>query len=116
MPKKIRLGVLGGGGDSLSQAQRAMSRLEKSIAEAKEEEARKARELELQREEEVKLLNRQAEEERLASQKRLETELTEQKAEEERLASQKRLEAEIAEQKGPYFNKVRAQELLKEME
>ncbi|RZS99323.1 type IX secretion system PorP/SprF family membrane protein [Aquimarina brevivitae] len=61
------------GGDSLSQAQRAMSRLEQQIQEAKEEEARQARQLALQREEEVELLNRKSEEEeRLASQRQLE--------------------------------------------
>ncbi|WP_299246977.1 PorP/SprF family type IX secretion system membrane protein, partial [uncultured Aquimarina sp.] len=83
--------------DSLSQAQRSMNRLERSIQEAKEEEARKARELALQREEEVKLLNKQKEE--LAAQKKLELEMAEQKAEEERLAARKKLELEIAEQK-----------------
>ncbi|WP_298314842.1 PorP/SprF family type IX secretion system membrane protein [uncultured Aquimarina sp.] len=83
--------------DSLSQAQRSMNRLERSIQEAKEEEARKARELALQREEEVKLLNKQKEE--LAAQKKLELEMAEQKAEEERLAARKRLELEMAEQK-----------------
>ena len=82
-----------GGGDSLSQAQRAMSRLEQQIEEAKEEEARRARELALQREEEVKLLNRKSEEEeRLASQRTLEQE--NQLTEEERLAAQRRLEQE----------------------
>ncbi|WP_299181819.1 PorP/SprF family type IX secretion system membrane protein, partial [uncultured Aquimarina sp.] len=85
------------GGDSLSQAQRTMNRLERSIQEAKEEEARKARELALQREEEVKLLNKQAEE--LAAQKKLELEMSEQKAEEERLAAQKNLELEIEERR-----------------
>ncbi|SEK78645.1 type IX secretion system membrane protein, PorP/SprF family [Aquimarina amphilecti] len=85
------------GGDSLSQAQRTMNRLERSIQEAKEEEARKARELALQREEEVKLLNKQAEE--LAAQKKLELEMSEQKAEEERLATQKNLELEIEERR-----------------
>ncbi|WP_298546896.1 PorP/SprF family type IX secretion system membrane protein, partial [uncultured Aquimarina sp.] len=83
--------------DSLSQAQRSMNRLERSIQEAKEEEARKARELALQREEEVKLLNKQKEE--LAAQKKLELEMAEQKAEEERLAARKKLELEMAEQK-----------------
>ncbi|WP_254097287.1 PorP/SprF family type IX secretion system membrane protein [Aquimarina sp. Aq107] len=85
------------GGDSLSQAQRTMNRLERSIQEAKEEEARKARQLALQREEEVKLLNKQAEE--LAAQKKLELEMSEQKAEEERLAAQKNLELEIEERR-----------------
>ncbi|MBQ4801448.1 PorP/SprF family type IX secretion system membrane protein [Aquimarina sp. MMG015] len=85
------------GGDSLSQAQRTMNRLERSIQEAKEEEARKARELALQREEEVKLLNKQAED--LAAQKKLEREMSEQKAEEERIAAQKNLELEIEERR-----------------
>ncbi|WP_299609669.1 PorP/SprF family type IX secretion system membrane protein, partial [uncultured Aquimarina sp.] len=84
--------------DSLSQAQRAMNKLERSIQEAKEEEARKARELALQREEEVKLLNKKKEEE-LAAQRKLELEMAEQKAEEERLAAQKKIQLELAEQK-----------------
>ncbi|WP_103069070.1 PorP/SprF family type IX secretion system membrane protein [Aquimarina sediminis] len=86
-------------GDSQSQDKRAMSELERSIAEAKEKEAKAARELELQREEEVKLLNKQAEEERLAAQRRIEREESEQKAEEERLAAQRRIEREESEQK-----------------
>ncbi|GAA0714189.1 hypothetical protein GCM10009430_06980 [Aquimarina litoralis] len=84
--------------DSLSQAQRAMNKLERSIQEAKEEEARKARELALQREEEVKLLNKKKEEE-LAAQRKLELEMTAQKAEEERLAAQRKIQLELAEQK-----------------
>ncbi len=84
-------------GEVPSQEQRAMSELEKSIAEAKAKEARAASELELQREEEVKLLNKEAEE--LAAQKDLERQVAEQKAEEERLAAQKNIEREVAEQK-----------------
>ncbi|MHA7056916.1 PorP/SprF family type IX secretion system membrane protein, partial [Aquimarina sp. M1] len=84
-------------GDSLTEAQRSMNKLERSIQEAKEEEARKARQLALQREEEVKLLNKQREE--LAAQKKLELEMSEQKAEEERLAAEKRLALEMQEQK-----------------
>ncbi|WP_378180170.1 PorP/SprF family type IX secretion system membrane protein [Aquimarina sp. SS2-1] len=84
-------------GDSLTEAQRSMNKLERSIQEAKEEEARKARQLALQREEEVKLLNKQREE--LAAQKQLELEMAEQKAEEERLAAEKRLALEMQEQK-----------------
>ncbi|WP_025668093.1 PorP/SprF family type IX secretion system membrane protein [Aquimarina megaterium] len=86
-------------GDSRSQEQKAMSELEKSIAEAREKEAKAARELELQRAEEVKLLNKKAEEERLAAQRRVEREEAEQNAEEERLAAQRRIEREEAEQK-----------------
>ncbi|WP_109098882.1 PorP/SprF family type IX secretion system membrane protein [Aquimarina sp. AU58] len=85
-------------GDSRSQEQKAMSELEKSIAEAREKEAKAARELELQRAEEVKLLNKKAEEERLAAQRRVEREEAEQNAEEERLAAQRRIEREEAEQ------------------
>uniref|UniRef100_UPI00406BBC93 PorP/SprF family type IX secretion system membrane protein n=1 Tax=Aquimarina rhodophyticola TaxID=3342246 RepID=UPI00406BBC93 len=86
----------GGSTREITEAERAMTRLERSIEENKEEEARKARELELQREEEVELLNRRAEEEeRLARQSRLERETAE---EEERLARQSRLERETAEQ------------------
>uniref|UniRef100_UPI0004645CBB PorP/SprF family type IX secretion system membrane protein n=1 Tax=Aquimarina macrocephali TaxID=666563 RepID=UPI0004645CBB len=85
-------------GDSRSQDQKAMSELEKSIAEAREKEAKAARELELQRAEEVKLLNKKAEEERLAAQRRIERETAEQNAEEERLAAQRRIERETAEQ------------------
>ncbi len=84
-------------GTAQSNEERAMSELERSIAEAKEKEAQAARELELQREEEVKLLNKQQEE--LAAQRDLERQLAEQKEEEERLAAQKRLEIEVAEQK-----------------
>ncbi|MFD2563530.1 PorP/SprF family type IX secretion system membrane protein [Aquimarina rubra] len=84
-------------GDSLTEAQRSMNKLERSIQEAKEEEARKARQLALQREEEVKLLNKQTEE--LAAQKQLELEMAEQKAEEERLAAEKKLALEMQEQK-----------------
>ncbi|WP_103865117.1 PorP/SprF family type IX secretion system membrane protein [Aquimarina sp. I32.4] len=86
-------------GESKSQSQRAMSDLERSIAEAKEKEAKAARELELQREEEVKLLNKRREEERLASRQRLEREEASQKEEEERIASQQRLERETAQQR-----------------
>ncbi|GAA4279539.1 PorP/SprF family type IX secretion system membrane protein [Aquimarina mytili] len=87
-------------GESQSDAQRAMSELERSIAEAKSEEAKAARELELQREEEVKLLNKQAEEEeRLRAQMKLEAEMAEKQAEEERLAAEKKLQQELAEQK-----------------
>ncbi|MBW1298301.1 PorP/SprF family type IX secretion system membrane protein [Aquimarina litoralis] len=85
--------------DSLSQAQRAMNKLERSIQEAKEEEAKKARELALQREEEVKLLNKKKEEEELAAQRKLELEMAEQRAEEERLAAQQKLQLEMAEQR-----------------
>ncbi|KAA1247362.1 PorP/SprF family type IX secretion system membrane protein [Aquimarina sp. RZ0] len=90
-------------GDTLSQAQRSMSKLERSIQEAKEKEAEAARKLSLQREEEVKLLNEQAEEEeRLQSERRLAQEMAEQKRqveEEERLRSERKLEREMAEQK-----------------
>ncbi|PKV48747.1 type IX secretion system PorP/SprF family membrane protein [Aquimarina sp. MAR_2010_214] len=86
-------------GDSRSQDQKAMNELERSIAEAKEKEAKAARELELQREEEVKLLNKKAEEERLAAQRQIEREVSEQKTEEERLAAQRRIEREVSEQK-----------------
>ncbi|WP_108840638.1 PorP/SprF family type IX secretion system membrane protein [Aquimarina sp. Aq78] len=86
-------------GDSRSQDQKAMSELEKSIAEAREKEAKAARELELQRAEEVKLLNKKAEEERLAAQRQIDRETAEQKAEEERLAAQRRIDRETAEQK-----------------
>ncbi|SHI95185.1 PorP/SprF family type IX secretion system membrane protein [Aquimarina spongiae] len=82
-------------GTTQSNEERAMSELERSIAEAKEKEAKAARELELQREEEVKLLNKQAEEERLAAQRALERELDEQGDEEEGLASQKAIEKEV---------------------
>ena len=82
-------------GTTQSNEQRAMSELERSIAEAKEKEAKAARELELQREEEVKLLNKQAEEERLAAQRELERELEQQREEEQRLASQKQIEKEV---------------------
>ncbi|MBP2833841.1 PorP/SprF family type IX secretion system membrane protein [Aquimarina sp. U1-2] len=104
------------GGQVQSQEQRAMSELERSIAEAKAKEARAASELELKREEEVKLLNKQqeelaaqrnlereeaaqrAEEERLAAQRELEREVTQQKTEEERLAAQRELEREVTQQ------------------
>ena len=85
-------------GDAESQEQRAMSELERSIAEAKEKEAEAARQLELQREEEVKLLNKQAEEDRLAAQREIEREEAEQKAEEERLAAQREVEREVSTQ------------------
>ncbi|MEW7289557.1 PorP/SprF family type IX secretion system membrane protein [Aquimarina sp. 2304DJ70-9] len=86
-------------GESKSDAQRAMSELERSIAEAKERESKAASELELKREEEVKLLNKQAEEEeRLRAQMKLEAEMAEKQAEEERLAAEKKLQQEIAEQ------------------
>ncbi|TYP76896.1 PorP/SprF family type IX secretion system membrane protein [Aquimarina intermedia] len=97
--KLIRELQEGGNTQQVTEAERAMSRLERSIEEAKEEEARKARELELQREEEVALLNKKAEEEeRAARRSRLERETAEQQAEEERLARQSRLERETAEQ------------------
>ena len=86
-------------GESRSDAQKAMSELERSIAEAKEKEAQAARDLELQREEEVKLLNKQAEEEeRLRAQMKLEAEMAEKQAEEERLAAERKLQQELAEQ------------------
>ncbi len=84
-------------GDSLGQAQRAMNKLERSIQEAKEEEEKRARELSLQREEEVKLLNRKKEEEELAARKKLELEMAEKR--EQELAARKKLELEMAEQK-----------------
>ncbi len=86
-------------GTAKSDSQEAMSALEKSIAEARDKEAEAARQLELQREEEVKLLNRQAEEEeRLRSQQRLSAEIAEKQAEEERLAAERRLQEEITQQ------------------
>ncbi|WP_299434195.1 PorP/SprF family type IX secretion system membrane protein [uncultured Aquimarina sp.] len=132
--------------DSLTQAQRSMNKLERSIQEAKEEEARQASKLALQREEEVKLLNRQAEE--LAAQKQLELEMAEQKrlateeaagrqeeeariaeeeaareaeaekqeAEAERLASQKKIELELAEQKAEEERLASQKKLQLEME
>ncbi|GAA4273248.1 PorP/SprF family type IX secretion system membrane protein [Aquimarina gracilis] len=84
-------------GEIPTQEQRAMSELERSIAEAKEREAKAASELELKREEEVKLLNKEAEE--LAAQRELERQVAEQQAEEERLAAEKELERQTAEQK-----------------
>ncbi|OED37221.1 hypothetical protein AB832_05205, partial [Flavobacteriaceae bacterium (ex Bugula neritina AB1)] len=87
-------------GDSLSQAQRKMSRLERSIREAKEKEARAAKKSELQRIEDVKLLNDQREEEeRLRAKSRLALEMAEKKKEEERLAAESKLAREMAEQK-----------------
>ncbi len=96
-------------GEIPTQEQKAMSELERSIAGAKEREARAASDLELQREEEVKLLNKEAEE--LAAQKELERQVAEQKAEEERLAAQKELEREVAEQKAEE-ERLAAQKLL----
>ncbi len=87
-------------GDSQTESQKAMSELERSIAEAKEKEAQALRDLELQRAEEVKLLNEQREEEeRLAAQRNLDREDAERRAEEERLATARRLEREEAERK-----------------
>ncbi len=86
-------------GDSLSKAQRTMSRLERSIQDAKREEQKRARNLSLQREEEVKLLNKQKEEEEIAARKRLQLEMNEQKREEERIAARKKLQLEMAKQK-----------------
>ncbi len=86
-------------GDSI-QTQRAMSKLERTIEETKNEEARIARELELKRIEEVKLLNKKAEEEALAAQSKLELEMAKQKAEEEedRLSTKKTFQVEFNEQ------------------
>ncbi|MBQ4820052.1 PorP/SprF family type IX secretion system membrane protein [Aquimarina sp. MMG016] len=120
-------------GDSATQAQRSISRLEKQIQEAKEEEARQARSLALQREEEVKLLNKKAEEEKLAAQKKLEMEMNEQelkmaaqkklerevalqKEEEARLASQKKLEMEMNEDTSAEEARIAAEEAAREAE
>ncbi|WP_282080013.1 PorP/SprF family type IX secretion system membrane protein, partial [Aquimarina algiphila] len=105
-------------GDSRSQEQKAMNELERSIAEAREKEAEAARQLELQREEEVKLLNKkkaEEEEERLAAERRLEREEAQQKAEEERLAAQREVEREVSAERAEE-ERIAAEEAAREAE
>ncbi|TSE03675.1 type IX secretion system membrane protein PorP/SprF [Aquimarina algiphila] len=104
-------------GDSRSQEQKAMNELERSIAEAREKEAEAARQLELQREEEVKLLNKKKaeEEERLAAERRLEREEAQQKAEEERLAAQREVEREVSAERAEE-ERIAAEEAVREAE
>jgi len=100
--------------DSASRAQKSLSRLERQIEEAKEEESQRARQLALKRENDIKLLNKKKEEGRVRSQRTLEMEMAEKKAEEERLASKKKLEMEMREDRSQQEAQIAAEEAERE--